>query len=112
MEAKAVAKYIKRSPRKVREVVDVVRGKRVRKALPILDHTKKHAAEDVEQVIMSAVSNARDQDPDVDVDSLVINEIYVDEGPTDYRWRPRAMGRATQTRKRSSHITVKLKEDI
>ncbi|MHB8171526.1 MAG: 50S ribosomal protein L22 [Thermincolia bacterium] len=109
MEAKAVAKYIRISPRKVRYVVDLVRGKKVSDALAILKFTPKVAAEAVEKVVKSAIANA-EHNYEMDVDSLYVDQIFVDQGPTMKRFKPRAMGRADQIRKRTSHITVVVSE--
>jgi large subunit ribosomal protein L22 len=109
MEARAVARYIRISPRKVRLVIDLVRGKKVDEALAILEFTPKRAAKVVKKLIQSAVANA-EQNPDVDVDNLYIKRIYADDGPTLKRIRPRAVGRAYLIRKRTSHITVILDE--
>jgi large subunit ribosomal protein L22 len=110
MEAKAVAKYIRMSPRKVRLVVDQIRGRSVNEAYALLQFSKKAAAEPVEKTLRSAVANAQyraeDQGQVVDADDLVIREVFVDEGPTLRRWRAAAMGRAAPIRKRMSHITV------
>ncbi len=97
------------SARKARLVVDLVRGKRVQTAIDTLAYTHKKAAPMVKKLIESAVANASQQ-ATVDVDQLVVKEIYVGEGKTTYRWLPRAQGRATPMRKRTSHITVKLAE--
>ena len=109
MEAKAVAKYIRISPRKVRYVVDLVRGKKVNEALAILKFTPKVAAEAVEKAVKSAIANA-EHNYEMDVDSLYVAQIFVDQGPTMKRFKPRAMGRADQIRKRTSHITVVVSE--
>jgi large subunit ribosomal protein L22 len=109
MEVRAQAKYIRVAPRKVRYVTEMVRGKKAGEALNILRFTPKKAARLVRKVVDSAVANAS-QRADVDVDTLYIKRIYVDEGPTLKRWRPRAMGRATRIMKRTSHITVILDE--
>ncbi len=109
MDFKAKLKYLRMSPRKVRYVVDQVRGKYVVDAMKILSLGKRGACKPVKKLIASAVANA-DETGQVDVDNLFIDKIYVDEGPTLKRFRPRAMGRATQIRKRTSHITVILKE--
>ncbi len=106
---KSYLKNLRIAPRKVRLVVDLVRGKHVQDALDILRFTNKKAAPIVAKMINSAIANVR-QSATVDVDSLVVNEAFVDEGPTLKRFLPRAQGRATPIRKRSSHITVKLKE--
>ncbi|MCF7803240.1 MAG: 50S ribosomal protein L22 [Candidatus Marinimicrobia bacterium] len=114
MEATAKAKYVKQSARKIRQVVDLVRGKPVNQALNALHFTPKKAATTVEKTIMSAVSNYMNTDEGaaMDPDNLVISEIYVDEGPTQKRYQPRAMGRATVIRKRSSHLTVVVSDGI
>mgnify|MGYP001005155548 CR=1 FL=1 len=109
MEAKAVAKYIRISPRKARQVMDLIRGKDVREALAILKFTPNKGAELIEKVLKSAVSNA-EHNYEMDVDSLVVSRCYVDEGPTLKRFKPRAMGRADAIRKRTSHITVIVSE--
>jgi large subunit ribosomal protein L22 len=109
MEAKAVAKYIRISPRKARQVMDLIRGKDVREARAILKFTPNKGAELIEKVLRSAVSNA-EHNYEMDVDSLVVSRCYVDEGPTLKRFRPRAMGRADAIRKRTSHITVIVSE--
>jgi len=109
MEVKAVAKYVHISPRKVRLVIDLVRGKRVDESLNILQFTPKRAAHIVRKLIKSAIANA-EQKPDVDIDNLYIKYIYADEGPTLKRYRARALGRAVRIRRRTSHITVVLDE--
>jgi large subunit ribosomal protein L22 len=110
MQAKAVSRYVRMSPRKVRLVIDQIRGESVNSAYAILQFSKKAAAEPVEKTLRSAVANAQykaDDDGEfLDVDDLVIAEAYVDEGPTLRRWRAAAMGRAAPIRKRMSHITV------
>jgi large subunit ribosomal protein L22 len=110
MEAKAVAKYLRISPRKVRLVADIVRGKRVADALTILRFTPKKGARLVHKTLQSAVANAENTNS-MDMDSLVISKIVVDEGPMLKRWRPRAMGRANRILKRTSHVTVVLADD-
>jgi len=112
MEAVAKAKYVRQSARKMRQVVDLVRGKPVNEALNILHFTPKKAATTVEKTLLSAVSNFMntDEGASVDPDDLRIKEVYVDEGPTAKRYRPRAMGRATIVRKRSSHLTIVISE--
>lgn len=98
------------SPRKMRLVVDEVRGKNVNDAYGVLRFSKKAAADPIDKCLRSAVANAvykADQEGDVlDVDELYVREAYVDEGPTLKRWRPRAFGRATPIHKRSSHVTI------
>ena len=107
MEAKAIAKYIRMSPRKVRLVADMIRGKSVTEALVTMRFNEKKASGVLEKVVKSAIANAR-QVSGADEDSLIVKEIFVDEGPTLRRFIPRAMGRATRIRKRTSHITVVL----
>ena len=110
MEARAIAKDIRMSARKVRLVVDLIRGKSVGEAYSILQFSPKAAAEPVGKTLRSAVANAtvRAQDAGevLDVDDLVVREVRVDEGPTLHRFRRAAMGRASPIRKRTSHITV------
>jgi large subunit ribosomal protein L22 len=110
MEAKAIARHIRMSPRKVRLVIDQIRGRSVNEAYGILQFSKKAAAEPVGKTLRSAVANAQYRAQDsgelVDVDELVVREAFVDEGPTLRRFRAAAMGRATPIRKRTSHITV------
>ena len=110
MEAKAKAKSISMSARKVRLVVDQIRGRSVNEAYAILQFSKKAAADPVSKTLRSAVANAQykaQEEGDVlDVDTLHVREAFVDEGATLRRWRAAAMGRATPIRKRTSHITV------
>ena len=107
---KASATHIRISPRKVRMVVDTVRGKSVSQALSILGFTRKKAALPVQKLLKSAVANAVENDGINDVETLVIDRIMVDEGPTLKRYMPRARGRATPIRKRTSHIRIMLRE--
>ncbi len=100
-------RWLRMSPRKVRLVVDLVRGKPVEEAMSILSFCCKTAAQPVLKLVRSAVANA-DQRGNIDLDSLFIQTAFVDEGPTLRRWLPRAMGRATRVRKRTSHVTVVL----
>lgn len=109
MQVSAKAKFIRTSPRKVRLVVDVVRGLKVDNAIDQLRLMNKKATGPVMKVINSAVSNA-EHNFDLDKDNLFIKEIKVDEAPTLKRWMPRAHGRATTIRKRNSHIIVILGE--
>ena len=111
MESRAIARYLHMSPQKARLVVDMVRGRNVNEALQVLTLSPKKPASIVAKVIRSAVANAT-QKEDLDVDALFIKRIFVDEGPTMKRWRPRAMGRATRIRKRTSHVTVILDETV
>ena len=107
---KASVTYVRISPRKVRMVVDTVRGKSVNQAMSILAFTRKKAAKPVQKLLKSAVANAVENDGVSDVDNLVIDRIAVDEGPTLKRFTPRARGRATPIHKRTSHIRVALRE--
>jgi|SRR5690554_6654984 large subunit ribosomal protein L22 len=108
-KAKAVARTVRIAPRKVRLVVDLIRGKQIGEAVAILRHTPKAASPVVEKVLKSAVANA-EHNYELDVNNLVVSEIYVDEGPTLKRFRPRAQGRASAINKRTSHITVVVSE--
>jgi large subunit ribosomal protein L22 len=109
MEVKASAKYIRISPRKVHKVVGAVKGKPVETALNNLKFMPQKAAGILEKVIRSAVANA-DQNPDIDIDLLIVRNVTADQGPTLKRWRARARGRATRILKRTSHISVILGE--
>jgi len=105
MEAKAVAKYIRISPRKVREVVKLMRGKPVDEALAILRFTPNRGAALVAKVLRSAIANA-EHNYEMSRDDLVVSKAFVDQGPTMRRFQPRAYGRANIRRVRTSHITV------
>jgi len=105
LEAKAITKYVRISPRKVRQVIDLIRGKKVDEALAILKYTPKRASEVVTKVVKSAAANA-ENNLQLDKDELFVTACYVDQGPTLKRYQPRAMGRADVLRKRTSHITV------
>ena len=103
----ARAKYVRSSARKARLVMDHVRGRSVTDARALLRHTPRGVARDVERLLNSAVANA-ENNHDLVGDDLYVKEIYADEGPTLRRFRPRAQGRATRIRKRTSHLTVSL----
>lgn len=105
MEAKAVARYVRVSPRKARIVVDQIRGKSVIEAREILAFTNRAIAEDVEKTLNSAVANA-EHNQHANANQLVVKACFVDEGPTLKRIRPRAKGSAARIRKRTSHITI------
>lgn len=105
MQAKAIARHQRVAPRKARLVVDLVRGKSIEEARAILRYTPRAAAEIVEKVVNSAVANAENAH-NLSADDLYISSIFVDEGPTMKRIRPRAQGRAFRINKRTSHITV------
>ena len=109
METRAVARFVRMSPRKVRLIMDEIRGKRVDEALNMLSFSPQKGSRILKKLIHSAVANA-EQNSNMDVDSLFIKRIFADEGPTLKRWRPRALGRATRIRKRTSHLTVILDE--
>ena len=110
MKSKAVAKYVRISPRKVRLIMDQIRGKRVQEALNLLSYTPQKGALILKKLLDSAVANA-EQNSNTDVDKLYIERIFADEGPSLKRFRPRAMGRATRILKRTSHLTVILDEN-
>ena len=107
----AVAKlsYARISSRKVKTVIDLIRNKNAGEALAILKLTPKAASELVEKLLKSAIANA-ENNHGMDADKLYVAEIYANQGPTLKRVRPRAQGRAFRIRKRTSHITIVLKE--
>lgn len=109
MEAKAIAKYIRIAPRKIRVVMDLIRGKDVSEAFAILKFTPKVGADVIEKVLKSAVANA-EHNLDLNVDKLYISSCCVDQGPTLKRIHPRSRGQAFKILKRSSHVTVAVKE--
>ncbi len=109
MEVKAVLKYARISPQKVRKLVDAVKGQPVEGSLNQLKFMPQKGAGIIEKVVRSAVANADHYN--LDVDSLVIRNITADQGPTLKRFRARARGRGTRILKRTSHITVILAED-
>jgi len=109
VEARAIAKYMRISPRKVKVVADLIRGKNVDEALAILRFTPKKSARMLEKVVNSAVANA-ENNHGMDRDKLYISQVYANQGPTLKRWRARAQGRADMIRKRTSHIGVVVKE--
>lgn len=108
-QAKAHVKNVRIAPRKVRLVVDLIRGKEVGEAIAILRHTPRAASPVVEKVLHSAIANA-EHNYEMDANNLVVSEVYVNEGPTLKRFRPRAQGRASQINKRTSHITLVVTE--
>ena len=109
MEAKAVARYVRIAPRKVRQVANEITGKAVEEALQILQFTPRAAAEILQKVLTSAVANA-ENNFEMDRNSLVVAKAYVDQGPSLKRFRARAQGRAAAIRKRTSHITIIVEE--
>ncbi len=109
MEVKAVAKYMRISPTKVRKLSGAVQGKPVEQGIETLKYMPQKAAGMLEKLVRSAVANA-DQYDEIDIDDLVIQNVIVDAGPTLKRFRARARGRGTRILKRTSHITVILAE--
>jgi len=107
---KARLRYLRIAPRKVKAVADIIRGRRVEEALAILDYTRRSAAEPLARMLRGALANAAEAE-NIDVDSLKIKEIHVDQGPTIKRFRPRAMGRATMVQKKTSHVSLLLEEE-
>jgi large subunit ribosomal protein L22 len=108
MEAKATVKYVRISPPKARRAIDLIRGRQVEDARRVLRFSNLGAARTIEKALDSAVANA-EQTPGVIPQNLIVDRAFVDEGPTLKRWRPRAYGRATRIRKRTSHITLVVK---
>ena len=105
MEAKAVEKFIRIAPRKLRLVADAIRTKRVNDAVDLLTFTTKKAALIIKKAVQSAAANATENHK-MNEDDLVVEKIFINEGPILKRFRPRARGRATKIRKRTSHLTV------
>lgn len=110
MEVRAVARYMRISPSKVRKLSGAVKGKPVEMGIETLKFMPQKAAGMLEKLVRSAVANA-DQNPEIDVDTLVIRNVIVDGGPTLKRFRARARGRGTRILKRTSHITVILGDE-
>jgi large subunit ribosomal protein L22 len=108
MEARAIHRYIGTSPRKMRLVIDLIRGKGVNEALNVLHFVPKHAAKTAEKVLRSAISNFQNTEGSARVDTatLYVKEAFVDGGPMLKRISPAPMGRAYRIRKRSNHITI------
>lgn len=109
MEARAIAKYVRMSPMKVGVVLGLIRGKSVDEAAAILKYTPREAARVIEKVLKSAVANA-EHNNELDRANLIVSEAFVGQGPTLKRFRPHAQGRAFRINKRTSHITVVVKE--
>ena len=105
MEAKAIAKYIRISPQKTMSVANLIRGKKVREALAILRFTPTKASTAIAKVLGSAVANA-EHNYAMDKDELFVSKVFIDQGPTLKRFKPRAQGRADLKRRKTSHITV------
>ena len=111
MEAKAVVRFVRMSPRKMRIVANMIRGKNVDEAIGLLKFLPKKSAKIVEKLIHSAAANADDLSKGkVDVDSLFVKSVQVDNGPILKRWMPRSMGRANRIQRRTSHVTVVVAE--
>ncbi|MGK7894384.1 MAG: 50S ribosomal protein L22 [Xenococcus sp. (in: cyanobacteria)] len=110
-ETKAISKYIRMSPYKVRRVLDQIRGRQYREALIILEFMPYKACEPVLKVLRSAVANA-EHNAGLDPASLVVSQAFADGGPVLKRYRPRAQGRAYQIRKPTCHITVAVAPEI
>ena len=108
MVSTASANYQRISPRKARMIVDLIRGRDAAEALQLLEFTNKAGAPFVKKLLASAVANAKQRRPDVDVDALFISKATVDKGPNSHlrRWRPRAQGRAFAIHKPMTHVTV------
>jgi len=104
---RARSRYVRSAPRKARLVMDHIRGKEVEQARAILGHTPRHAAADILKLLNSAVANAESA-YELGPDELRVVKAFVDEGPTIKRYRPRALGRATPIKKRTSHMTIEL----
>jgi large subunit ribosomal protein L22 len=113
MEATAKAKFQRITVRKARTVIGLIRGKNAAEALEMLRFTRKAAAPIVFKLLDSAISNARAKDPNLDLDTLRVSEVFADKAPDSHmrRWRPRAMGRATKIVKGVSHITLIVSND-
>ena len=109
MEVRAVARFVRISPRKIRLVMDRIRGKKVEEAVNMLSFAPQKGARILKKLLDSAVANAL-ENSGLDVDTLYVMRVYADEGPILKRWRPRAQGRATRIRKRTSHLTIVLDE--
>ena len=109
MEAKATVKYVRISPRKVSIVLDLIRKQPAKKALAILRHTPKSASEPLEKLLKSAIANA-ENNFDMDTSNLYVSECFVTPGPTLKRYRPGPKGRGMSVLKRTSHITLVVKE--
>ena len=109
MEARAVSRFVRIAPRKARLVADLIRGKKVEEALMILDFVPKKAARLLTKTLKSVIANAENQQR-VDVDRLFVRRVTIDGGSTLKRFLPRAHGRATPLRKRTSHITIVVDE--
>jgi large subunit ribosomal protein L22 len=109
-EAKATARFIRMSPTKARQVVDLIRGRHIEDARRVLRFTQRAASTPVAKILNSAIANA-EHNHELPADELIVTKAWVDEGPTLRRYRPRALGRATRIRKRTCHISVVVGRD-
>ncbi|HEY8450368.1 MAG TPA: 50S ribosomal protein L22 [Bacillota bacterium] len=105
MEARAVARFVRISPRKARLIIDNIRGKGVAEALDVLRFAPQRPSRVIEDVLRSAIANATNN-LELDEDTLYVAEAYVDQGPVLKRWKPRARGRADMRRRPTAHVTV------
>ncbi len=108
MVSTAKLRHLRGSAQKVRLVVDQIRGKNAAEAISILHYSPRRCGKDLEKLLKSAVANAQDKDPQLDVDELVVAKVTVDGGPTMKRIQHRAMGRVFQILKRTCHVTIGL----
>lgn len=106
MEARAIKRYNRSSPRKMRLVIDLIRGKSAQDALNILAFSDKSAGPVAELTLKSAISNLTRKDPGIEPETIFVKECFVDPGPTMKRISPAPMGRAFRIRKRSHHVTI------
>ena len=105
--AKAILRKFRQSPRKVRMVADMIRGRKVDEALSILKFQQRKAAKMLSKVLTSAIANATENES-ADADQLVVKSVAIDPGPVEKRWLARSMGRANRINKRSSHVTIEV----
>src|SRR5450755_991571 len=110
MQARAEARYLRTSPQKARLVIDLIRGQKAGEAIHILRAVNKRIAPSIEKVLRSAIANAENRNNDIDVDTLIVTEAYVNEGPRMKRIRAAPMGRAYRYQRRMAHIVVKVGE--
>jgi large subunit ribosomal protein L22 len=106
MEARAIKRHTRSSPRKMRLLIDLIRGKSAQEALTILEFSDKLAAKDASLTLKSAISNLTQRDAGIDPEAITVKEAFVDQGPMMKRIRPAPMGRAFRVRKRSHHLTI------
>lgn len=111
MDVRATSKHLRQAPRKMRQVLDTVRGKRVNDALTSLSFMNKKAAFFIHKTLKSAVANMQDRNDSFNDEKLYIKEAFVNEGPPMKRWRAAAMGRGVPIRKRTSHLTIVISDN-